>query len=71
MDGNLIKYKIKIKRGRVATSFGILKGACILELGQGQSPYRLKLSNASGGRGAPVMVGNLRKLKSSNINSTT
>ena len=32
MVGNLSKFKIKIKRGREATSVGIPKGACTLVL---------------------------------------
>ena len=40
---------INIKRGREATSVGILKGARTLEQGLGRSP----IIKASGGRGAP------------------
>jgi hypothetical protein len=48
MVGNLSKSKSKIKRGRAATSVGILKGTSTLERGLGRSPS----INTSDGRGA-------------------
>ena len=51
MDGNLSKFKVKIKRGREATSVGILKGTCTFEWGVGQSPICKCLRRAGSPRG--------------------
>ena len=62
MVENLTNYKAKlilklmyliinVKRGRVATSFGIFKGARILKRGLGQSPSYKILRRAGSPRG--------------------
>ena len=50
MVENLSKSKVKIKRGRVATSVGILKGAWRPWVGLGTKSLSI---NAFGERGAP------------------
>jgi hypothetical protein len=51
MIGDLSKFKVKIKRGRAATSVGILKGTCIFEWGVGQRPICKCLRRAGSPRG--------------------